>query len=215
VALSLKDVTIRKGVELLLGPFDLTIAAGETVTLMGPSGSGKSSLLSYLAGDVPEGLEGHGDVHLNSRALNELPPEARRIGRLFQDDLLFPHMTVGENLLFGMPRGDRHERAAKMEDALKQAGLAGYAGRAPHTLSGGERARVALFRTLLAEPEAVLLDEPFSKLDMELRASLRSFVFGHLHERRLPALLVTHDRADAPPGGRVFKIALGGEVRRA
>jgi putative thiamine transport system ATP-binding protein len=168
-----------------------------------------------LAGDLPAGLEGCGEVLLAGRSLLGLPPEERRIGRLFQDDLLFPHMTVGENLLFGMPRGDRAEREARMREALEQAGLRGYADRPPHTLSGGERARVALFRTLLAEPNAVLLDEPFNKLDKELRSGLRGFVFGHLHERGLPALLVTHDRADAPPGGRIFKIAEGGEVRRA
>lgn len=215
MALNLDHVTIRKGGEILVGPFDLTIAAGETVTLMGPSGSGKSSLLSYLAGDLPDGLEGSGKLRLGAHDLDNLPPEARRIGRLFQDDLLFPHMTVGENLLFGMPRGDHRKRQARMQDALEQAGLAGYADRAPHTLSGGERARVALFRMLLAEPQAVLLDEPFSKLDMDLRASLRGFVFRHLQERRLPALLVTHDRADAPPGGRVFKIAPGGAIHHA
>jgi putative thiamine transport system ATP-binding protein len=211
----LANVSITISGRPLVGPLTLAVAAGETVTLMGPSGSGKSSLLSYLGGDLDSRLEGRGDVLLDAQSMARRPPEERRIGRLFQDDLLFPHLTVGENLLFGMPRGARAERLAKMQAALATAGLSGYADRPPHTLSGGERARIALFRTLLAEPRAVLLDEPFGKLDMDLRANLRSFVFRHLHELGLPALLVTHDRADAPPGGRVFIISAGGEVRHA
>jgi putative thiamine transport system ATP-binding protein len=211
----LENVSITISGRPLVGPLTLAIAAGETVTLMGPSGSGKSSLLSYLAGDLDSRLEGCGDVLFDAQSIARQPPEERRIGRLFQDDLLFPHLTVGENLLFGMPRGARAERLAKMQVALATAGLSGYADRPPHTLSGGERARIALFRTLLAEPRAVLLDEPFGKLDMDLRANLRGFVFRHLHERGLPALLVTHDRADAPPDGRVFIISAGGEVRHA
>jgi len=94
-------------------------------------------------------------------------PERRRIGRLFQDDLLFPHLTVAENLAFGMPRGPRYERLRKIEAALAESGLEGLGGRPPHTLSGGQRARVALMRALLAEPRAMLLDEPFNKLDAE------------------------------------------------
>jgi putative thiamine transport system ATP-binding protein len=213
--LIIENFVITREGKAFVGPLSLTIAGGETVTLMGPSGSGKSSILSYLAGDLPHGLEGRGTVRLDTLDISSLPPEARRIGRLFQDDLLFPHMTVGENLLFGMPRGDRGSRIAAMHEALKQAGLEGFADRPPHTLSGGQRARVSLFRTLLAEPHAVLLDEPFNKLDMDLRASLRSFVFDHLSKRGLPALLVTHDRSDAPPRGRIFKIVENGEVRRA
>jgi len=99
-----------------------------------------------------------------------------------------------------------------MRAALASAGLAGFEARAPHTLSGGQRTRVALFRALLASPNAMLLDEPFAGLDMDLRNAMRSFVFGHLEERRIPSLLVTHDLADAPAGGRVLTVGSGGLV---
>ncbi len=210
--LILDQVSISLGKEILIQPFSLTIAAGETVTLMGPSGSGKSSLLAFIAGDLAPPLLGQGHVSLEGRDLGPLPPEARRVGRLFQDDLLFPHLTVGENLLFGMPRGNRQERETRMHEALCSAELADFVARAPHTLSGGQRARVALFRALLANPHAMLLDEPFSRLDVDLRNSMRSFVFRHLKERRIPSLLVTHDPSDAPPGGCVLAIGLGGQV---
>lgn len=212
MALSLHHAGITLHGRPLIRPFDLSIAAGEIVTLMGPSGSGKSSLLSLIAGDLEPPFEGQGTVERDGEVLDGLPPERRNIGRLFQDDLLFPHLTVGENLLFGMERGIRALRLKRMEAALKDAGLEGFANRAPHTLSGGQRARVALMRALLAQPAAMLLDEPFNKLDSELRAAMRHFVFSHLKERAIPCLLVTHDRADVPEGGRVLRLDASGEV---
>lgn len=210
--LILEEVSISLGDRFLLQPFSLAVKAGETVTLMGPSGSGKSSLLALIAGDLPSPLRGRGRVSLGERELGLLLPEARRVGRLFQDDLLFPHMTVGENLLFGMARGNRGEREARMRGALSSAGLGDFEVRAPYTLSGGQRSRVALFRALLANPHAMLLDEPFSRLDADLRSSMRSFVFSHLRERQIPSLLVTHDLADAPAGGRILTIGPRGQV---
>ena len=179
---------------------------------MGPSGCGKSSLLSAIAGTLHYPLEAVGEVLLNGTSLAGIAPERRRVGRLFQDDLLFPHMTVGENLLFGMAKGERHLRIAKMQTALIDIGLDEFAGRAPHTLSGGQRQRVALMRSLLAEPLAILLDEPFNKLDRVLRADIRSSTFDLLKQRSTPTLLVTHDIADAAAGGRILKIA-DGEVK--
>ncbi len=213
MALILHQASIALDGRPLIRPFDLAIAAGEIVTLMGPSGSGKSSLLALIAGDLDPPFEGHGQIELDGTTLDTLPPERRNIGRLFQDDLLFPHLTVGENLLFGMPRGDRAVRGKMMEMALKDAGLEGFGNRAPHTLSGGQRARVALMRALLARPAAMLLDEPFNKLDAELRETIRGFVFSHISDRGIPCLLVTHDRADVPEGGRVLAITPQGEVR--
>lgn len=213
--LSLEHVTISLPGKILVRVDALTVAAGEIVTLMGPSGCGKSSLLAYIAGDLPLPLEGHGDVLVGDTLMNGLAPEARRIGRLFQDDLLFPHMTVRENLLFGIPRGDRGLREKKVCSALADAGLKGFENRAPHTLSGGQRSRIALLRALLAEPRAILLDEPFAKLDADLRQAMRDYVFSHIEERNIPALMVTHDVADAPPGGRIFRIGPHGEVTRA
>ena len=209
--LTLERVTLSMPGVCLIQPFSLTIQAGEIVTLMGPSGSGKSSLLAYVAGDLTPPLHGAGRVSLGGRQLNAVPPEARKVGRLFQDDYLFPHMSVGENLLFGMKRGPRHDRQAMMRLALQEAGIEGLEARAPHTLSGGQRQRVALMRALMAKPDAMLLDEPFNKLDMELRASMRAYVFSHLLARQIPCLLVTHDRADAP--GRVLAIGPYGVVR--
>lgn len=214
MALMLRDVSITCGADVLIQPFSLSIQPGEIVTLMGQSGAGKSTLLSFIAGDLEAAFSATGTLSLHGATLDQLPPEARHIGRLFQDDLLFPHLTVGENLLFGMARGARPERVRRMEAALAEAELAGFATRPPHTLSGGQRARVALMRALLADPNAMLLDEPFNKLDTELRAQMRDFVFRHIRARNIPCLIVTHDRSDAPDNGRVLLLK-NGEVRDA
>jgi putative thiamine transport system ATP-binding protein len=211
--LNLDNVAILLDGMPLIGPFSLAIPAGRIVTLMGPSGSGKSSLLAYIAGDLEPPLEGRGRILLGGALLDDVAPEARRIGRLFQDDLLFPHLTAGENLLFGVARGPRPEREARMRAALKQAELEGFENRLPHTLSGGQRSRIALFRALLAGPNAMLLDEPFAKLDAELKRTMRAYVFSHLKQRNIPTLLVSHDREDAPRGGLVLRITRGGEVK--
>ena len=197
----------------LIRPFDVEIGDGEIVTLMGPSGSGKSSLLALIAGDLEPPLAGRGTIISGADDISGLPPERRRIGRLFQDDLLFPHLTAAENLLFGMPRGDWKQRLAAIRDALASAGLEGFEARPPHTLSGGQRARVSVLRSLLAGPRAMLLDEPFNKLDAALRRDFRTFVFDHLTARGTPTLLVTHDRGDARDLGRILTIAPDGEVR--
>lgn len=209
MALKLETVAIRLSGRPLIAPVSFSVAAGETVTLMGASGSGKSTLLAVVAGELDSPFTATGRVSLSGVTLDGLPPERRRIGRLFQDDLLFPHLTVAENLLFGMPRGPGAERLAKVEAALAEAGLAGFGDRPPHTLSGGQRARVALMRALAAEPRAMLLDEPFNKLDADLRQSLRGFVFAHIAARRIPCLMVTHDMADVPPNGRLLVLKDG------
>ena len=139
-----------------------------------------------------------------------LAPERRRIGILFQDDLLFPHLSVGANLAFALPASVRptNLRRERIDQALSDAGLAGFADRDPTTLSGGQRARVAVMRTLLAEPLALLLDEPFSKLDATLRGDFRRFVFDHAKQSGLPTVLVTHDEADAQAAqGPVIRLA--------
>ena len=197
--LRLTDVRLRVGGSELLAGFDLQVGPGAVTTVMGPSGCGKSSLLSYLCGTLEPVFEASGQVCLDGVAIHELPPERRRVGILFQDDLLFPHLSVGENLAFALPPTvrDRRERRARVEAALREADLAGFTRRDPATLSGGQRARVALMRTLLAEPRALLLDEPFGKLDRALRDRFRRFVFEHARAAGLPTLLVTHDEADA------------------
>lgn len=180
----------------------LAVAHGEVLTLMGPSGCGKSSLLAALAGVLPPGgaIRLAGEIRLGERLLTPLAPQARRIGMLFQDDLLFAHLTVAENLMFGMPahlKGMAARRACALE-ALAEVGLEGQADKLPGQLSGGQKARVSLLRALLAEPEALLLDEPFSRLDKPLRAAFRTLVFERLKALGIPALLVSHDEEDAP-----------------
>ncbi|WP_421195742.1 ATP-binding cassette domain-containing protein [Aeromonas jandaei] len=180
----------------------LQVAPGEVLTLMGPSGCGKSSLLAALAGVLPPSgpLRLEGDVILGTRRLTQLPPQARHIGMLFQDDLLFDHLTVAENLMFGMPASVKGHRARreKAVATLAQVDLTSQADKLPGALSGGQKARVSLLRALLAEPEALLLDEPFSRLDKPLRAAFRELVFAQIKALAIPAILVTHDEEDAP-----------------
>lgn len=196
--LRLEQVTLRIRDRLLLDRFDLRVASGAITTVMGPSGCGKSSLLSFVCGTLEPGFTARGQVWLDDQAIETLPPERRRIGILFQDDLLFPHLSVGENLAFALPRGlSGAARRARIAAALEEADLGNFAERDPATLSGGQRARVALLRTLLAAPRALLLDEPFGKLDARLRGRIRRFVFDHAARAGLPTLLVTHDLADA------------------
>ena len=209
-ALHLHQVSLAIEGRILFAPLDLVIESGECVTLMGPSGCGKSTLLDFIAGTLDPVFTASGTVSIGEAPLDGLAPEHRRVGILFQDDLLFPHLSVGGNLAFALP-AQVHGRAARqtrIESALAEAELSGFAQRDPATLSGGQRARVALMRTLLAEPRALLLDEPFNRLDAQLRGDFRAFVISHARERGLPILLVTHDEADAAAvGGRVIRLA--------
>lgn len=207
--LELRDVRIRLG-DTPLVALDAEIAPGEVLTVMGPSGSGKSTLLAFLAGFLAPEFAASGRVLLDGRDLTALPAERRGIGLLFQDPLLFPHLSVAGNLRFGLPRAGA-DKATRVEQALERIGLAGFGERDPATLSGGQKARVALMRLLLSAPSAVLLDEPFSKLDTHLRQAMRQLVFERLREAGLPSLLVTHDREDAEAaGGRVIELSPGG-----
>jgi putative thiamine transport system ATP-binding protein len=201
-SLVLDDVALAVGRHHLLGPLSLTAGSGEIVTVMGPSGCGKSSLLAYICGTLDRALTGTGRVLLNGRDVTALPIEVRRIGILFQDDLLFPHMTVGENLAFGLaPEVRGVDRVVAVRAALADVDLDGFADRDPMTLSGGQRARVALMRVLLSAPQALLLDEPFSRLDTAMRTQTRALVFAMIKQRRVPTLLVTHDDEDARAAG--------------
>ncbi|MEL7274326.1 MAG: ATP-binding cassette domain-containing protein [Pseudomonadota bacterium] len=178
---------------------DTTIAPGQCLTIMGPSGVGKSSLLAFIGGFLPDVFAASGRVWLAGEEITSKPAHLRRTGLLFQDPLLFPHMNVGENLLFALPAGpDRHHQ---MQEALASVDMTDFAHRDPATLSGGQRARVALVRVLLSRPRALLLDEPFSKLDTALRAQIRDLVFAEAAHQNLPTVLVTHDQADADAAG--------------
>jgi iron(III) transport system ATP-binding protein len=176
----------------------LDVADGEIVAVLGPSGCGKTTLLRMIAGfESPDA----GTIEVGEEAVagagTPVPPEKRRIGMVFQDYALFPHLKVDANVGFGLLRRSAAERRELTERALKLVGLAHKADSYPHELSGGERQRVALARALAPEPAVVLLDEPFSSLDATLRAGLRRDVETILREAEATALLVTHDQEEA------------------
>ena len=206
MTLSITIEHISIGHRLLVQDVNVQVANGQIVTLMGASGSGKSSILAAVTGTLSEALTFKGSVQLNGKRVDNLPTSQRNIGLLFQDDLLFAHMTVFENLLFAVPIGDKKTRHAAVNQALHEADLDGFGDRDPTTLSGGQRSRVALMRALLAKPQALLLDEPFSKLDAALRERFKEFVFNHVRARNMPVLLVTHDKADIAEADSVIEL---------
>lgn len=193
-----------------------TVLPGDALTIMGPSGSGKSTLLAGITGTLEQPFSATGKLWLNGVEVSKRPTNERGIGILFQDDLLFPHMSVGANLAFGLISGGRaSERKDRIRDALAEVGLHGMEDRDPATLSGGQRARVSLMRMLLSEPSALVLDEPFSRLDSGLRERTRSMVFGLARKRGLPVVLVTHDKEDAfAAGGQVIELSGSGAEPR-
>lgn len=209
--LELRDVQISKDGKLLVG-LNRLIKPGAVLTVMGPSGIGKSTLLAYVTGTLAPAFKATGSVILDDRDITHEVPHKRNVGILFQDDLLFPHLSVGANLAFGLPKGGSlGERRAKVEDALADVDLAGFADRDPTTLSGGQKARVALMRMLLSDPCALLLDEAFSRLDTALRAQVRGLVFDRAKALRLPVLMVTHDSEDAEAaGGEIVNLGVDG-----
>ena len=184
------------GAAVLVRDCRFVVPAGIVHTVMGASGSGKSSLLAAVCGTLAVEFDFEGQVFLDGRRIDTLPVQERRIGLLFQDDLLFAHMTVRENLLFAVPPGPRAQREATVAQALADLELPGVAHADPATLSGGQRGRVALMRALLAQPRALLLDEPFSRLDAGLRVRMREYLFSAVRARQIPVLLVSHDEAD-------------------
>jgi putative thiamine transport system ATP-binding protein len=195
-------LTLRGETQPLLS-LDRDIAPGQCLAIMGASGRGKSTLLLAIAGFAPPWARTTGSISMDGTRLDDLPPEQRHMGLMLQDDLLFPHLCVGDNLLFGLTSAlkGRAERRHRVEMALAEAGLGGLFTRAPGSLSGGQRSRVSLLRTLLSEPRALLLDEPFSKLDGTTRGTIRALVFEAAQARGLPVLLVTHELRDAAAAG--------------
>ena len=191
------DLTLlQAGDTVLLRDLQLHVAPGTVHTLMGDSGSGKSSVLAAVCGTLAPALRWEGEIRLNGQRIDTLPTRTRRVGILFQEDLLFAHMTVRENLLFAVPAGPQAARENLVAGALADVEMSAFLQADHATLSGGQRARVSLARALLAQPQALLLDEPFSKLDASLRQRMRDLVFGLVRELQIPALLVTHDAAD-------------------
>ncbi len=189
-------VCVRYGEVRALDEAALTVEPGEVMALLGPSGCGKTTLLRTIAGLLR--ADG-GRIALGAEVLQDertfVPAHKRSIGLVFQEYALFPHVTVAQNVAYGLPRGEA--ASGRVRELMAMGGLAGLEGRYPHEISGGQQQRVAVLRSLAPRPRALLLDEPFSNLDATLRLAMRAQVAEMLRGEGVTALLVTHDRADA------------------
>ena len=197
-ALRLAGISKRFGHTHAVAGVELEVADGELLALVGPSGCGKSTLLRIVAGLTAADT---GTVHIGETLVDDgnrlADPEHRDVGLVFQEHALFPHMTVGDNVMFGLRSSSRPERQRRRDHWLEMIGLAGKGGRYPHELSGGERQRVALARALAPRPRLMLLDEPFASLDPNRRAQIRHDVVGLLRDAGTAAVFVTHDQQEA------------------
>jgi ABC-type Fe3+/spermidine/putrescine transport system ATPase subunit len=203
------NLTARAG-SFSIGPVTLDVPAGRVLVILGPSGSGKTTLLTVIAGLRPS-LDGR--VHLVGQDITTWPPEGRRIGMVFQDGALFPHLTVRQNIWFG-PRALRLPATGSTDELLGQLGITHLADRAPRTLSGGERQRVALARALAVQPRLLLLDEPLSALDQPTREEMRGQLRQLLAQQSIPAIHVTHDRDEALTLADDLAILVDGTIRQ-
>lgn len=209
--IALSGVTVRYGTRAALEDVTFAVAPGDMFTLLGPSGSGKSTVLRVIAGlERPAA----GRVVIGGATVADqstfVEPDGRRVGMVFQDYALFPHLTVAQNVGYGLRRLDRAAARCVVADCLERVGLADRAASYPHTLSGGERQRVALARALAPAPDVLLLDEPFCSLDASLRRHLRTETFALLRDAGATVILVTHDADDArDAGGRTALMQAG------
>lgn len=212
-ALELAHVTKRFGDVVAVDDVSLTLGEHEVLALVGPSGCGKSTLLRAIAGlhSIDAGTITLGRQMVDDGHHHVVAPERRRVGLVFQEHALFPHLTVADNIAFGVRAEPAPARAAEM---LELVGMERYADRYPHELSGGERQRVALARALAPRPALMLLDEPFASLDTNLRARVRDDVMDILRSTGTPAVFVTHDQHDALAiGDRVAVLKAGAVVQ--
>jgi sulfate transport system ATP-binding protein len=196
MSILLSDVTKRFGKQVIIDQFKLEIESGELFVLLGASGSGKSTLLRLIAGLIP--LDA-GRIELDGTDVTNLPPQARNTGFVFQNYSLFRHMTVAQNIEFGLDirKVSREERRRKVSELLRLIDLEGLGNRLPWQLSGGQQQRVALARALAYEPSVLLLDEPFGALDVKIRAQLRQSLRNIQQQLGVTAILVTHDQDEA------------------
>jgi ABC-type Fe3+/spermidine/putrescine transport system ATPase subunit len=208
--LAISELTAQAG-SFALGPVSLDIPPDRVLVLLGPSGAGKTVLLETIAGLRPQRS---GQIRLAGTDITGLPPERRRIGLVFQDAALFPHMTVQENVRFG-PRASRTACRGAGDSLLGQLGIAHLANRSPRSLSGGERQRVALARALAIAPRLLLLDEPLSALDQPTREDMRLLLRRLLAELEIPAAHVTHDRDEALSIADDLAVIAGGQLRQS
>ena len=176
---------------------NIKVNNGKILTIFGSSGIGKSSLINVVAGVYESNLLFTGDIILNNKKITNTLPEKRKIGLLLQDGVLFPHLSVEQNLIFGIKKSlTNKEKYLLINEHLIKANMEGFENRYPNTLSGGQKSRVACLRAILSEPDALLLDEPFSSIDPEQRNSFRLFVANQVREKKIPCILVTHDESD-------------------
>ncbi|MGH3369978.1 MAG: ABC transporter ATP-binding protein [Nocardioidaceae bacterium] len=215
-AVVLAGVGKRYGSVVAADHLDLTAAQGELVTLIGPSGCGKSTALRLIAGlERPGGgtIRIAGELVAGPHRFQQ--PERRRVGLVFQDHALFPHLTVGQNVAFGLHELPRAQRRTRVGEVLDLVRLGHLTGRYPHELSGGEQQRVALARALAPRPAVVLLDEPFSSLDESLRAQVRADTVAVLRETGTTGMLVTHDQTEALSVGDRVVVMRDGRIEQA
>lgn len=209
-----EQISASYGQRTVLSGIDLMVEDGTVTAILGASGSGKTTLLRVIMGFIApqEGTVTVGGTVLAQAGRIHLPPEKRSIGYVAQEGALYSHLSVAENISFGLPRRER-KRSPRIDQALELVGLSsGYANRHPHELSGGEQRRVALARALAPRPPLVLLDEPFSGLDAALRADTREAVVRALAARGTTAVLVTHDQAEALSMGRQVAVLQAGRL---
>ena len=214
-AVEVHDVHARYGNQTVLNGLGFSLDRGRIGCLLGPSGCGKTTLLRCLAGFEP--ITG-GEIRLNGSVMSSakalVPPEARGIGMVFQDYALFPHLNVAANVGFGLRTLNRGERAARTAAMIEAVGLGGLEQSFPHELSGGQQQRVALARALAPKPELLLLDEPFSSLDIELRERLSAELHDIVKAAGITAILVTHDQHEAFAIADEIGIMLDGKIQQ-
>ena len=211
--LKVDSLSLAYGGNTVLKNINFELEKGQHACLIGPSGSGKSSLLRSIAGfEMPQS----GAIYLRNQLAYSseinVPPEQRRVGMLFQDLALFPHLTVKENIAFGMVGRNKNDVSKTVVELLDLVGLSDFSGRYSHQLSGGQQQRVALARALAPEPGLLLLDEPFSSLDNELRSELVKDVYGILSEKEITTLMVTHDQVEAFSVADKLGVLVAGEL---
>ncbi len=197
-ALSIQNLTCQYDAQTVLESLSLEVEQGQIVCLLGASGCGKTTLLKAIAGLLPLSS---GQMSLNEVTIDDgenwLPPEQRNIGMIFQDYALFPHLTVAENIAFGLKSETAQQKILKVEEMLGLVHLKGYGERYPHQLSGGQQQRVAIARSLAYKPDLLLLDEPFSNIDTQVRHELIREIRKIFKQQGVTAIFVTHSREEA------------------